>query len=1047
MKVTPTELKRLQKDPSSIRNICILAHVDHGKTSLSDSLLASNGIISQRLAGKVRYLDSRPDEQLRGITMESSAISLYFRVLHKQQDGEVLTKEHLINLIDSPGHIDFSSEVSTASRLCDGAVVLVDVVEGVCSQTITVLRQCWIDKLKPILVLNKIDRLISELRLSPAEAYTHLSKVIEQVNSVIGSFYSGERMQADYLWRESQEKNGGLSQQEYVEKDDKDIYFDPAQNNVIFASAVDGWGFNIGQFARFYEARLGTKRENLQKVLWGDFYLDPKTKKMISHKGLKGRTLKPLFVSLILENIWKIYENILIEKNVDVLEKIIKTLNIKVLPRDLRSKDNKNLLIQVMSQWLPVSSAVLLTVTEKLPSPLFSQEERIPTILESAPNHELIDPILKKAMLSCDNAGPVSAYVSKILSIPEDELPRNQSTLTQDEIMERGRKARELAAQAAEQAKLYGDDKKANEIEQLASSMDDFTISSKEDIATTATTAADPYGMFEYEEEEDIDEEETELTREELIGFARVYSGTLKVGQELTVLEPKYDPINPKEHIQKVTITELYLLMGKELVPLDEVPSGNIAGIGGLAGKILKNGTLIEPDVVGVNLAGISLLSPPIVRVALEPVNPTQMDKLERGLQLLNQADPCVQTFLEDTGEHILATAGELHLERCLKDLRERFAGIEIQASEPVIPYRETFIETVEMNPPKNQELGRGFHQFELGTVSVKLRSVPLPQPAIDFLIEHQSSINKFVNKRRNNGDEGEEDDEQIEAISTTILDDETFKQKLQQLLDEDEKHADVWANIVECVSGFGPKRSGPNILFDSKTKSIRRLFEVSEEADQTRFRYENSIINGFQLGTSNGPLCHEPMQGVAVIVEEIEEVETTEDTPVIPNLLGRLITTTRDSIHQTMLDWSPRIMLAMYTCDIQASAEVLGKVYAVIQKRRGHIISEEMKEGTPFFQIVARLPVVEAFGFSEDIRKRTSGAASPQLVFSGFEAIDEDPFWVPTTEEELEKLGEWAERENIARKYMNTIRKRKGLFVEEKVVQNAEKQRTLKRN
>ncbi|ODQ61879.1 hypothetical protein WICANDRAFT_27579 [Wickerhamomyces anomalus NRRL Y-366-8] len=1033
MKVTSAELKRLQKDPSSIRNICILAHVDHGKTSLSDSLLASNGIISQRLAGKVRYLDSRPDEQLRGITMESSAISLYFRVLHKQEDGEVLAKEHLINLIDSPGHIDFSSEVSTASRLCDGAVVLVDVVEGVCSQTITVLRQCWIDKLKPILVLNKIDRLISELRLSPGEAYTHLSKVIEQVNVVIGSFYSGERMQADYLWREKQEKDGADLQEEYVEKDDKDIYFDPAQNNVIFASAVDGWGFNIGQFARFYEARLGTKRENLQKVLWGDFYLDPKTKKIISHKGLKGRTLKPLFVSLILDNIWKIYENILIEKNVEVLEKIIKTLNIKILPRDLRSKDNKNLLNQVMGQWLPVSSAVLLTVTEKLPSPLFSQEERIPTILESAPNHELIDPVLKKAMLSCDNTGPVSAYVSKILSIPEDELPRNQSTMTQDEIMERGRKARELAAQAAEHAKLYGDDKKADEIEELAANLDEFSITGNGNVATATTAAADPYGMFEYEEEEE-EEEEIELTREELIGFARVYSGTLKVGQELTILEPKYDPTNPNEHIQKATITELYLLMGKELVPLDEVPSGNIAGIGGLAGKILKNGTLIEPDVVGVNLAGISLLSPPIVRVALEPVNPTQMDKLERGLQLLNQADPCVQTFLEDTGEHILATAGELHLERCLKDLRERFAGIEIQASEPVIPYRETFIETPEMNPPKNQELGRGVQTFELGTVSVKLRSIPLPQPVIDFLIEHQSSINKFVNAIN-------------KRLTTTILDAESFKQKLQQLLDQDEKHGDIWKNIVERASAFGPKRSGPNILFDSSTKSIRRLFETSEEADQKRFRFENSIINGFQLGTSNGPLCHEPIQGIAVIVEEIEEKEATDETPVIPNLLGRLITTTRDTIHQTVLDWSPRIMLAMYTCDIQASAEVLGKVYAVVQRRRGHILSEEMKEGTPFFQIVARLPVVEAFGFSEDIRKKTSGAASPQLVFSGFEAIDEDPFWVPTTEEELEKLGEWAERENIARKYMNTIRKRKGLFVEEKVVQNAEKQRTLKRN
>ena len=168
MKISPETVNKLQLDASCIRNICILAHVDHGKTSLSDSLLATNGIISQRMAGKVRYLDSREDEQLRGITMESSAISLYFKVMRLQQGSqEPEVHEHLINLIDSPGHIDFSSEVSTSSRLCDGAVVLVDVVEGVCSQTVNVLRQCWIDKLKPLLVINKIDRLITEWKLSP----------------------------------------------------------------------------------------------------------------------------------------------------------------------------------------------------------------------------------------------------------------------------------------------------------------------------------------------------------------------------------------------------------------------------------------------------------------------------------------------------------------------------------------------------------------------------------------------------------------------------------------------------------------------------------------------------------------------------------------------------------------------------------------------------------------------------------------------------------------------------------------------------------------
>ncbi|KXN70007.1 P-loop containing nucleoside triphosphate hydrolase protein [Conidiobolus coronatus NRRL 28638] len=1040
--LTSTQASKLQSNPSLIRNLCILAHVDHGKTTLSDSLLASNGVISSRIAGKVRYLDSREDEQLRGITMESSAISLHFPVRALTKDGTTEDRDYLINLIDSPGHVDFSGEVSSASRICDGALVLVDSVEGVCTQTHTVLRQAWVEKIQPILVFNKVDRLITELQMSPSEAYVHITKILEQVNAIIASFFTDDIIGEDSRKLDAKKEQGeDVKEGEWIleERDDSDIYFAPERGNVIFCSAIDGWAFRIENFAKIYSKKLGMNEKALLKCLWGSYYFDPKTKSVLLPKHLKNnKALKPMFVQFILEQIWSVYDCVYMNPDADKVSKIITSLGVKVNPRDLKSKDTRGLLWTIMSQWLSLASTCLLTVVEKVPSPLQAQPKRMPKILypNSDTNPEPSNEV-EKMVYNCENNpdSEMVAYVSKTFYVSPENLPENRRVqLTAEEMRER--RTRELLMRKKEEAQP--------EAQHLS-------LPPQDELQAMSLNTS----------------EIVESPKNVLIGFARIFSGTIKLGQKIYILGPRYDPNKPDEHCSEITVERLYLLMGRDLYDLPEVPAGNVFGISGIDGHILKTGTLSTTKDCR-NLGVLRHLMPPILRVALEPMFPRDLNKLEEGLKLLNQSDPSVEIILQETGEHVLVCAGEVHLERCLTDLRDRFAQIEIQVSDPIVPFRETVypLEGTSGNWQQS-ETGQVTIESSTGEFSMVFRLVPLPSQVHEILLKSANTIKQLQTSKSNqltNAQSPEEDQNMEELSPEDLL---TLGHQQQSITADDfanqlenafkESKQEGWEGIVDQIWSFGPKGIGSNILVNKLGYSKRCWFELAgrtKSASQTQDsldwgfgsnlpqrEIEEGIRTGFQVITQQGPLCAEPVAGTCFIVEKIVLGEKPISGTETPTQKGKVL-----SGQQAFLSLSPRMLLATYSCDIQATAEVLGKVYAVLARRRGRVLSEEMKEGTTFFQISAKLPVIESFEFSEEIRKKTSGAAIPQLIFSGFEVYDQNPFWVPTTEEELEDLGEKADRANVAKKYMDMVRRRKGLFVDERVVISAEKQRTLKK-
>lgn len=237
-----TDILRMMEQTENIRNFGLVGHIDHGKTTLSDSLLSEAGFLSPDLAGEARALDYLEEEQQRGITMKSANISLYYEKTLEDY------KPFLINLVDTPGHLDFSGKVTRALRLVDGAVVVVDAVEEIITQSETVIKQALQERVKPILYINKVDRLIRELKLTDEEIRKKYTRIINDFNKLIKRY-------ADKPFK-------------------KEWQVSPANGNVAFGSALHKWGFTLRILEKsdlkFSDIRARYKKETYSKETYAD---------------------------------------------------------------------------------------------------------------------------------------------------------------------------------------------------------------------------------------------------------------------------------------------------------------------------------------------------------------------------------------------------------------------------------------------------------------------------------------------------------------------------------------------------------------------------------------------------------------------------------------------------------------------------------------------------------------------------------------------------------------------------------------------------------
>ncbi|OMO98153.1 hypothetical protein COLO4_14112 [Corchorus olitorius] len=737
----------MDQPTNNIRNLSLIGDTKHGKSTLLINIL---GVAN--------------DDRL-------TAYSLNYDQL-------------LINLIDTPGDGELLHEVTASLRITDGALVVVDYAGELSVQTEILIRQALEEGIKPVLILNKIDKCFFEEQVDGELAYQTFQRVIKSVNVNLTT-----------------DKNSGLG----------DVQVSPEKGTVGFSSGLHGWAFTLTNFAKMYAVKFGVDVNKMMERLWGENFFDTATRKWTT-ENTGSPTCKRGFVLFCYEPIKQIINACMNDQKtqlgvmLDKLGVVLKTEEKKLMGKDLMKR--------VMQTWLPARQTMLDMMIFHLPSPATAQKYRVKNLYEGH------DDKYATAIENCDPDGPLMMYVSRM--VPSD--------------FDKGK----------------GKGK----------------------------------GRF--------------------FAFGRVFSGKISAGSKVRIMGPNYK----KGLCEK--IGRIAIWMGKKLETVyEDVPCGNTVAIFGLDQVITKNATLTndnEEDAYPIR--AMKFYVAPVAPVAVQCKVASDLNKLKEGLKLLAMSDPIVVSYRGESGEHIIAGAGEHHLKLCLKDLQEDLmGGAEIVTSKPIVSFRETVLERSSKTV-----------MAKSGNKLLSIEARPL----------------------------GEALTKAIEEGSIGPGDDAKVRSKI--LVEEfgwDE-------NLAERVWCFGPDTIGPNML-------------VLNTAEEVEVQCLDKIKAGFQEASKEGKLRGEKMRGVCFEVRDTIH-RGGEPMPISREVFHASQLTAKPRLLQPV--YSVEIHAPRQGKAYKVAIELLEKQGGRVVEEEE---IDDIDSPTRLISIKGSLPGIHSFGFSKTLRDESA--------------------------------------------------------------------------